>query len=125
MPDRVLHRLATLLALMTLMLLVAGALVTSNEAGDSVPDWPLSFGRWLIQSSHFVANVRYEYSHRVIAAKVGAMTALVTIRAWLKEVRPLIRKLALTAFGGVLAQALLGGVRVWFPTYNPGIVVVD
>jgi len=52
LPDRGLRPLAILLAAMTLLLLVAGALVTSNEAGDSVPDWPLSFGRWLIKSSH-------------------------------------------------------------------------
>src|SRR5262249_51483171 len=120
-PDRGLRRLLILLAAMTLLLLVAGALVTSNEAGDSVPDWPLSFGRWLIQSNHFVANVRYEYSHRVIAATVGAITALLAIRAWLKEQRPLIRRLALTAFAGVLAQALLGGIRVWFPESKPVI----
>src|SRR5215471_8003428 len=104
-PDRGVHGAAIALAAMTLLLLVAGALVTSNEAGDSVPDWPLSFGRWLIQSNHFVANVRYEYSHRVIAASVGGMTAILAIRAWLREGRPLIRKLALTAFGGVVAQA--------------------
>src|SRR5258705_12815988 len=115
MRDHGLRLLAILLAAMTLLLLVAGALVTSNEAGDSVPDWPLSFGRWLIQSSHFVANVRYEYSHRVIAATVGLTTAILAIRTWTSERRPLIRKLALTAFAGVLHQALLGGVRVWFP----------
>src|SRR5262245_61898795 len=121
MPDRELHRLAILLALMTLMLLVAGALVTSNEAGDSVPDWPLSFGRWVIQSSHFVANVRYEYSHRVIAAAVAVTTVLLAIRAWTKERRPVIRCLTMIAVAGVFAQALLGGVRVWFPDYQPVI----
>src|SRR5512132_2093213 len=114
-PDHGLRLLAILLAAMTLLLLVAGALVTSNEAGDSVPDWPLSFGRWLIQSSNFVANVRYEYSHRVIAATVGLITAILAIRAWTSERRPLIRRLALIAFAGVLMQALLGGIRVWFP----------
>jgi cytochrome c oxidase assembly protein subunit 15 len=124
MPDHGLRPLAILLSAMTLLLLVAGALVTSNEAGDSVPDWPLSFGRWLIQSSHFVANVRYEYSHRVIAATVGLITAILAIRAWTKERRPLIRRLALAAFAGVLTQALLGGMRVWFPGYKPVIAVI-
>ena len=124
MPDRVLHRLAILLALMTLMLLVAGALVTSNEAGDSVPDWPLSFGRWVIQSSHFVANVRYEYSHRVIAAAVGVTTVLLAMRAWTRERRPVIRGLAMIAVACVLAQAMLGGVRVWFPDYKPLIAPI-
>ena len=69
-----LHGLALLLACATVLLLVAGALVTSNEAGDSVPDWPVSFGRWLISSNNFVANVRFEYSHRVIAGIVGLIT---------------------------------------------------
>ena len=123
-PDRGLRCLAILLAATTLLLLVAGALVTSNEAGDSVPDWPLSFGRWLIQSSNFVANVRYEYSHRVIAATVGLITAILAIRAWMKERQPLIRRLALIAFAGVLTQSMLGGIRVWFPDYKPVIAVI-
>lgn len=124
MPNHGLRLLAILLAAMTLLLLVAGALVTSNEAGDSMPDWPLSFGRWLIQSSNFVANVRYEYSHRVIAATVGLTTAILAIRAWTSERRPLIRRLALIAFAGVLMQALLGGIRVWFPANKPVIAVI-
>ena len=121
--DRGLHRLAILLASMTLVLLVAGALVTSNEAGDSVPDWPLSFGRWVIHSNYFVANVRYEYSHRVIAFFVGATTLALAIGASITGARPLIRKLALAAFAAVATQALIGGVRVLFPAYKPLIAV--
>src|SRR5215831_8106259 len=89
--DRGLHRLLILLASMTVILLVAGALVTSNEAGDSVPDWPLSFGRWVINSNYFVANVRFEYSHRVIAFFVGSTTLVLAIRGLMTEARPLIR----------------------------------
>lgn len=123
MKNRGLHRLSIVLAAMTLMLLVAGALVTSNEAGDSVPDWPLSFGRWVINSSHFVANVRYEYSHRVIAFMVGATTLALAIFAWTAGRRPLVRKLTLVAFGGVVTQALIGGARVSFPAYKPLIAI--
>ena len=108
LPDRRLRLLAILLAAMTLLLLIAGALVTSNEAGDSVPDWPLSFGRWLIQSNHFVANVRYEYSHRVIAASVGLITALLAMRAWRRERRPLIRRPALAMLMLLGCQVDLG-----------------
>src|SRR3989442_2302381 len=82
-----LHRFAIMLSCMTVFLLVAGALVTSNEAGDSVPDWPLSFGRWLINSDYFVANVRYEYSHRVIAGLVEFTTFILAVWAW-KTQRP-------------------------------------
>src|ERR1700722_9820092 len=40
--NKPLHRFALFLALWTLLLVVAGGLVTSNDAGLSVPDWPLS-----------------------------------------------------------------------------------
>jgi cytochrome c oxidase assembly protein subunit 15 len=123
MKNRGLHRLSITLAAMTLMLLVAGALVTSNEAGDSVPDWPLSFGRWVINSNYFVANVRYEYSHRVIAFLVGATTLSLAVGAWTFRARSLIRRLTLVAFAGVVTQALIGGARVSFPAYKPLIAI--
>jgi cytochrome c oxidase assembly protein subunit 15 len=108
---------------MTIILLGAGALVTSNEAGDSVPDWPFSFGRWLISSNNFVANVRFEYSHRVIAGVVGLTTLLVAVWAQFTERRSWVRKLGWIAFAGVVAQAGIGGVRVLFPEYKALIAV--
>ena len=39
-----LHRFAILTSGFTVLLLMAGALVTSNDAADSVPDWPLAYG---------------------------------------------------------------------------------
>jgi cytochrome c oxidase assembly protein subunit 15 len=105
------------------VLLIAGALVTSNEAGDSVPDWPLSFGRWLIASENFIANVRYEYSHRFIAGVVGVGTALLMVLTLLLEKRSWLKKLAIAAAAGVVLQALIGGVRVHFPEYKALIAV--
>jgi cytochrome c oxidase assembly protein subunit 15 len=122
-PDQAVHWLAIAVGCLTLVLLVAGALVTSNDAGDSVPDWPLSFGRWLIHSDHFVANVRYEYSHRFIAGIVGAATFLLAVFIWSREPRPWVRRLGLLAFAGVVAQALIGGLRVLLPGYKPLIAV--
>lgn len=118
-----LHRLAVLLSCLTVVLLIAGALVTSNEAGDSVPDWPFSFGRWLINSDHFVANVRYEYSHRVVAGIVGVTTLLLAVWAYFSERRSWMRKLGLIAFAGVAAQAGIGGLRVLFPEHKALIAV--
>lgn len=108
---------------MTVALLVAGALVTSNEAGDSVPDWPLSFGRWLIKSNHFVANIRYEYSHRFVAGIVGVTTLLFAIWVYFSERRAWMRRLALIALAGVVAQAAIGGLRVLFPEYKALIAI--
>lgn len=122
-PKSWLHYFAIFLAGLIIMLLVAGALVTSNEAGDSVPDWPLSFGRWLIQSDYFKANVRYEYSHRFIAGLVGFSTFLFALATWFADKRKWMKKLALYAFLAVVAQACIGGVRVLFPAYKPQIAV--
>ena len=121
--NRGLHRLAILLCCMTVVLLVAGALVTSNEAGDSVPDWPVSFGRWLISSNNFVANVRFEYSHRVIAGLVGLTTFALTVWMYFGERRPWMRRLGLIAFAGVVAQAGIGGLRVLYPEHKALIAV--
>lgn len=121
--NRGLHRLAILLCCLTVVLLMAGALVTSNEAGDSVPDWPLSFGRWLIRSNNFIANVRYEYSHRFIAGLVGFATLTLAVWVYFKERRGWMRRLGLVAFAGVVAQAVIGGMRVWFPEYKALIAV--
>jgi cytochrome c oxidase assembly protein subunit 15 len=122
-PNLGLHWVAVLVACLTVVLLVAGALVTSNEAGDSVPDWPLSFGRWLIHPDYFTGNIRYEYSHRFIAGIVGAATFLLALWAWFTERRGWVRRLALIAFAGVVMQAVIGGVRVHFPAYKPLIAI--
>ena len=122
-PNLSLHWFAISVACLTVILLVAGALVTSNEAGDSVPDWPLSFGRWLIHPDYFTGNIRYEYSHRFIAGIVGAATLLLALWAWFTERRGLTRRLALIALAGVVMQAVVGGVRVHFPTYKPLIAI--
>src|SRR5262249_36325123 len=79
--------MAVVLVCLTVLLLMAGALVTSNEAGDSVPDWPMSFGRWVLGSRQFVGNVRFEYSHRVVAGAVGLFTVLTALWAWVATAR--------------------------------------
>ncbi|MCI0489066.1 MAG: heme o synthase [Blastocatellia bacterium] len=122
-PGRGQFWLAVGVAFLTLVLLGAGGLVTSNEAGDSVPDWPMSFGRWVIGSDQFVANVRFEYSHRVIAGAVGIATFILALWITLGEKRRWVKRLAWIAFAGVVAQAAIGGVRVLFPEYKAAVSV--
>src|SRR5271170_3777760 len=103
------YRFAVATSFATILLLMAGALVTNNNAGDSVPDWPLAYGRLI---PPFVGGIRFEYSHRVAAGIVSLMTLVLAI--WLARVerRPLARRLGWTALALVVAQGLLGGVRV-------------
>jgi len=93
------------------MLLVAGALVTSNDAADSVPDWPLAYGKII---PPLVGGIRYEFAHRVLAALVAILTTVLAI--WLARIesRRFVRRLGWTALGLVVAQALLGAGRVLF-----------
>jgi cytochrome c oxidase assembly protein subunit 15 len=97
----------------TLVVITAGALVTSNDAGLSVPDWPTSFG-YLVKAPHFVGGVRYEWSHRMVAGTLVSLTLAIAIFTLLVEKRRWLRWLAVGAFGTVIAQATLGGMTVLF-----------
>ncbi|MGH9683124.1 MAG: COX15/CtaA family protein [Candidatus Acidiferrales bacterium] len=107
--NRAIHRFAVLTAIATLVLLTAGALVTSNNAADSVPDWPLAYGKII---PPLVGGIRFEYTHRVLAGLVSILTAILAV--WLASSKSsrLARRLGWTALGLVIAQAILGGIRV-------------
>lgn len=97
----------------TLVVITAGALVTSNDAGLSVPDWPTSFG-YLGKVPHFVGGIRYEWSHRMVAGTLVSLTLAIAIWTLLAERRRWMRWLAVGAFCTVIAQAILGGLTVLF-----------
>lgn len=107
--DKALHRYAAVVASCTLLLVVAGGLVTSNDAGLSVPDWPLSFGKLMPVMQ---GGVLYEHGHRMIATTVGVMTIVLAVWLWESEKRRWVRNLGWTALGLVIVQGLLGGLTV-------------
>lgn len=110
-PNPVVHRFAVFTACATLVLLIAGALVTSNDAGLAVPDWPLSYGSL---TPPMVGGILYEHSHRLIASFVGVLSIILAV--WLSRVEPRrwVRRLGWTALGLVIAQGVLGGITVLF-----------
>jgi len=95
------------------VVITAGALVTSNDAGLSVPDWPTSFG-YLVKVPHFVGGVRYEWSHRMVAGSLGVLTLAIAIWTLLVERRRWLRWLAIGALCTFVTQATLGGMTVLF-----------
>ena len=111
-----LHKFATLVAGCTVILILAGSLVTSHDAGLSVPDWPTSYGwnMFTFPPSMWVANIVYEHGHRLIASTVGFLTAL--LAAWLsmKDPRRWLRWFGVGALAAVIAQGVLGGLTVLF-----------
>ena len=100
-----------MLASATFVLLVAGALVTSNDAGLAVPDWPTSFGS-IYRIPPMVGGVRFEHSHRMIAELIGLLTIVMAFWTWRADTRRWLRRLALGALALVIFQGVLGGTTV-------------
>jgi len=107
-----LHRYAIFVAICTFFLIIAGALVTSNDAGLSVPDWPTSFGSF--RMPRMVGGVMFEHGHRMIAGTVGILTIILALALWIKDSRRWVKWVGGAAVLAVLAQALLGGITVLF-----------
>lgn len=111
---RGLHLFAAFLACYVVLLITAGALVKSLEAGLSVPDWPLSYGSLNPPRWWEIENVRAEHGHRLIAGSVALMTIALSVWIYRRESRRWVKRLSLAAVAAVLAQALLGGLTVLF-----------
>jgi len=111
--NRGLHRFAVVLACWTFLLIIAGALVTSNDAGLSVPDWPTSFGS-LYKIPKLVGGVKFEHTHRMIAQVAGLLTIILAVWTWRTEKRRWMRILGWGALATVIAQGILGGLTVLF-----------
>lgn len=115
-PSQNLHRFAIFTACCTFFLLIAGALVTSNDAGLSVPDWPLSYGSLM---PPMIGGIFYEHGHRMIATFVGMLSIVLAVWMWRvysprPAGEPWMRWLGVAALGAVIAQGLLGGLTVLF-----------
>lgn len=105
------HWFTVFVAVMAFLLLIAGGLVTSNNAGLSVPDWPTSFGS-LYKMPRMVGGVKFEHGHRIVAEIVGLLTIVVAVWTWLVDKRRWMRGLTLAAVAGVIFQGVLGGLTV-------------
>ncbi len=115
------HRFAVFVVCWTILLFVAGALVTSKDAALSVPDWPKSFGTWFPSLRMLAGGAFFEHTHRVIAGVLGILVFILAIWLWKKEPRLWMRWFGVAAVAGVAAQAILGGqvvrqlLHYWLP----------
>ena len=115
------HRFAVFVVFWTILLLIAGALVTSNEAALAVPDWPLSYGTL---TPPMVGGIVYEHSHRLIAGGLGILAIVLAVWVWAKDERRWLRWFSVIAVLGIVAQAILGGevvrqlLHYWLPVIH-------
>lgn len=113
-----LHVFALLTACATFPLIFMGGLVTSHQAGMSVPDWPNSYGynMFLFPPSDWIGGIFYEHTHRLMGTVVGFLSLVLTLWAWApgstRRGRRIAAALAVAstmAFAGCLAIAELSG----------------
>jgi cytochrome c oxidase assembly protein subunit 15 len=123
-PNRNLHRIALIVAWATFPLIFIGGLVTSKDAGLSVPDWPNSYGynMFLFPPRLWAGNIFYEHTHRLYASFVGLLTVVLAFWAWFGEKRMWVRILGLSCLSMVIIQGVLGGLRVVLLKLNLAIV---
>jgi heme a synthase len=100
------------------ILVTLGAFTTSIGAGMAFPDWPLSNGSlnpagWLQNLSMFA-----EHSHRLSAGVMSTVTIVLAVWISRTDSRQWLRKLAWFSVVLVLAQALVGGLRVLLDRYD-------
>ena len=118
------HRFAVFTVCWTILLFVAGALVTSKDAALSVTDWPTSHGTLVPPLSSLQGGDLFEFSHRAVAGGLGVLTLVLAILLWTKESRAWVRWLGAVAVLGVVVQAILGGqvvirlLHYWLPVIH-------
>src|SRR6266852_4179072 len=118
------HRFALFRVCWTVLLFIAGALVTSKDAALSVTDWPTSHGTLVPPLSALQGGDLFEFSHRAVAGGLGILTLALAVLLWAKEKRRWLRWLGLIAVLGVAVQAVLGGqvvirlLHYWLPVIH-------
>jgi cytochrome c oxidase assembly protein subunit 15 len=103
---------------LTFFMIVTGGVVTGFEAGLAVPDWPNSYGHnmLLYPLSEMVADpdsgVFFEHAHRLTGMFVGMTAIVLCIILWMGDTRTWVGMLGLLVLVLVIAQGVLGGLRV-------------
>ena len=111
------HRLAVALVCATFPLIWVGGLVTSYKAGMAVPDWPTTYGEnmFLYSWHKWITgpfDLFIEHGHRLLGSAVGMLTIAFLVSVWLCDRRRWMKWVSLGALAAVIAQGVLGGMRV-------------
>lgn len=114
-----LHLFAALTLLVALVTLIAGALVTTKNAGMAFRDWPTSDGQAMLTYPWFQDFARnwdkfLEHGHRLAGMMIGLWSIALVALVWRYEERRRVKAAAIGVLLGVICQGILGGQRVWF-----------
>ncbi len=119
-------RFALLTALTTLLMIIAGGIVTGLEAGMAIEGWLRSDGYLMVlypltMMQRDVGSFA-EHAHRLWGLLVGLTTIVLAILVWRVDRRGWLRWLVIGAVAAVVIQGVLGGTRVTESSVFLGIV---
>lgn len=117
MTRTALHRFAWSTVAVATVTLIAGALVTSKNAGMAFRDWPTSDGQFMLTYPWLADFAKdwdkfLEHGHRLAGALIGLWSIVLVVLVERSESRRSVRWLARGVLLGVICQGLLGGFRV-------------
>lgn len=109
-----LNRLAWATALIALLPISVGAVVTTVDAGMAFADWPTSDGHGMLAYPWLksTGDKFLEHGHRLAGMLIGVMSLGLAAAAFSWECRSSVRTLVGLILAGVVLQGLLGGSRV-------------
>jgi cytochrome c oxidase assembly protein subunit 15 len=99
-----------------------GGAVRLTGSGLGCPTWPTCTADSLIPTAEMGIHGAIEFGNRMMTSVVGIAALVVLLLVWrLRKERKDLFTLAVVVIGGVLAQAIVGGITVW-TGLNPFIV---
>lgn len=101
-----------LTALGVLILIFLGGMVTTQDAGLAVPDWPLSYGSLNPEGWWHIAPVRLEHSHRLVGMVIGLLVLVAMVWSFIRLKGTSLPWWSFAGFLAVLVQGIMGGLRV-------------
>ena len=111
------HRWSVAVALVIFPLIWLGGLVTTQDAGMAVPDWPTTRGynMFAYPLSAWIYgpfDLLIEHGHRLLGSFVGLLAIGLCAVAWRCEPRRWVNGLCWILLLAIIVQGLLGGIRV-------------
>jgi cytochrome c oxidase assembly protein subunit 15 len=115
-PGKLLRCFAWFICAYIIVLIFLGGQVKSHEAGLSVPDWPLTYGQNPITYpvSEWKGGIFYEHLHRLVAGAAGCLSLALCIWLFVARAPKRHRVVGCLTVVAVIAQAVLGGMTVWY-----------
>ncbi|NUS74416.1 MAG: heme A synthase [Corynebacteriales bacterium] len=95
------------------LIVLTGGAVRLTASGLGCPTWPTCTEESYTNTPELGIHGYIEFGNRLLGFVLSALVGLAIIAAWrIRSQRPGLFKLALLQLGGVIAQAIIGGITV-------------